>query len=154
MHTRSFLIFAALSLGAAMLAPEPVRAQDDQDELTHSLEHVERTLWHGWASNDTAPFEKSIVKASINVGPWGTISGKDAIVAMVSDHGCALEDVQFSDWKAHKVSEDTAILTYTAMQKGTCDGETLPENVAVSAVYVRHGDHWMSASYHETPLQQ
>ncbi len=151
MRTPRLLSLAALTIGAAVVAPEPVRAQDD---LTHTLEHVERTLWHGWATHDTAPFEESIVQNAVQLGPWGTISGKTAIVDVIANHGCVLEDAQFSDWKAHKLSDDTAILTYTVMQKGSCDGETLPEKAAVSAVYVRHGDHWMSASYHETPLDE
>jgi hypothetical protein len=151
MRTRPFLTLAALTIAAAVVAPAPVHAQDD---LTDSLEHIERTLWHGWATHDTGPFEESIVQNAVQIGPWGMASGKAAIMEEIASHGCVLEDAQFSDWKAHKLSDDTAILTYTAMQKGTCDGEALPEKVAVSAVYVRHGDQWMSASYHETPLDE
>jgi hypothetical protein len=151
MRTLWLLSLAVLTIGGTVVAPPPVQAQDD---LTHSLEHVERTLWHGWATHDTAPFEASIVQNAVQIGPWGMTLGKAAIMEEIANHGCVLEDAQFSDWKAHKLSDDTAILTYTAMQKGTCDGEALPAKVAVSAVYVRHGDHWMSASYHETPLEE
>ena len=128
-------------------------AQEGHEDLTHELEHIERALWHGWATHDEAVFQKHIVENSVNVGPWGTMTGKEAIVAMIAEHDCQLEDAQFSDWKVHRLSDDTVILTYNAMQKGTCDGQALPEKVAVSAVYVRHDDHWMSASYHETPQQ-
>lgn len=151
MRTPRFLTLVGLTIAAAVIAPASVRAQDD---LTDTLEHVERTLWHGWATHDTAPFEASIVQNAVQIGPWGMTLGKAAIMEEIANHGCVLEDAQFSDWKAHKLSDDTAILTYTAMQKGTCDGEALPAKVAVSAVYVRHGDDWMSASYHETPLEE
>ena len=148
MRTNQFFALAAFALAAAA-APAPVHAQDD---LSDELEHIERSLWHGWATHDAVPFEESIVKNSVQIGSWGMISGKEAILEMIANHTCELEDAQFSDWKAHKLSDDAAILTYKAMQKGVCDGEPLPEKVSASAVYVRHGDHWMSASYQETEL--
>ena len=147
---RTNLLFALAALAAAAaVVPSAAQAQDD---LTHELEHIERSLWHGWATHDTAPFKESIVENSVQMGSWGMVAGKDAVLELIANHDCVLEDAQFSDWKAHKLSDDAALLTYHAMQKGSCDGEALPAKVSVSAVYIRHDDHWMSASYHETEL--
>lgn len=142
------------ALAVTLAGPAPAAAQDDLEGLTHELEHLERTMWHSWATHDAAAFQENIVENSVNIGPWGTVTGKEAIVAMVANNSCALEDAQFSDWKANQVSDETVILTYNAVQKGSCQGAPLPERVAVSSVYVRQDDRWMSASYHETPLYQ
>lgn len=148
MRTQPLLAAAALALVTAA-APSPAQAQDD---LTDELEHIERSLWHGWATHDTEAFQESLVENAVQIGSWGLLAGKDAIMEVIATHTCQLEDAQFSDWKAHEVSDDAAILTYSVTQTGECDGEPLPAKIAVSAIYVRHGDHWMSASYHETEL--
>jgi hypothetical protein len=147
---RTNLLFALVGLTlAAAAAPAPAQAQDD---LTDELEHIERSLWHGWATHDTAPFKENIVENSVQIGSWGMVAGKAAVLELIASHNCVLEDAQFSAWKAHQLSYDAALLTYHAMQKGSCDGEALPAKVSVSAVYIRHDDRWMSASYHETEL--
>ena len=145
------LAILAAAVAAAIAVPSAAHAQDD---LTHQLEHIERALWHGWATHDTDAFDRHLIENAVQVGPWGIATGKEAIKQLVSEHGCTLEDVQFSDWAAHEISDDATILTYAAMQKGSCDGEALPARILASAVYVRHKDHWMSASYHETPVDE
>ena len=152
MRPLALTILAALATAIAM--PAPAYAQHEDGDLTHDLEQIERALWHGWAMHDTTPFEKHMVKNSVNIGSWGMQSGKAAILDVIANHNCEVEDVQFSDWQAHKLSDGAAILTYHAMQKGSCDGQELPAKVIVSSAYVWHGDHWMAASYHETELAQ
>ena len=150
MHTRPLLVVAAIAL-AGVAAPSHLQAQDD---LTHELEHIERSLWHGWATHDAAIFREVLTDDALNVGSWGVVSGKADMIEVIASHNCELKDAQFADWKAYKLTDDSAILSYTVMQKGDCDGHALPAKVAVSSVYVRHNDPWMSAMYHETELAE
>jgi hypothetical protein len=149
---RTLTIACAAAVAAALTLPSGSLLA--QDELAESLASIEKSLWHGWAMHDTSPFEEHVVENAVQAGGWGLVLGKKAIVEMIGSHDCELEDAKFADWTAHEVSDGTAILTYTAMQKGSCDGEALPEKIAVTATYVRHGDHWMSASYQESTLEQ
>ncbi len=47
----------------------------------------------------------------------------------------------------------TAILTYKAMQDGTCDGKTLHASVWATSIYVKRGGKWVSNFHQETPVQ-
>ncbi len=154
MRTRS-LITAGLLASTFLLAPRALAAQEmaEGDDLTMKLASIEQSLWAGWENADAAPFEKNMVESSISVGPWGIQSGKAEIMAEISDGGCEVAGYSFSDWKVHKVGDGTAILTYSATQDAVCDGQTVPASIVVSSTYVMHGDHWMSASYHETPVE-
>lgn len=154
MRTRS-LIIAALLASVFVFAPRALSAQEmaQGDDLTMKLASIEKSLWAGWENADAAPFEKNLVDDAISVGSWGVQSGKAEVIAEVADGGCEVAGYSFSDWKAHKVGEGTAILTYSATQDAVCDGEAVPASIVVSSTYVMHGDHWMSASYHETPVE-
>lgn len=63
------------------------------------------------------------------------------------------EELLFSDWAAHRLTDDVALLTYRATQDGSCGGQALPGALVVSSVYVRRGGSWMNAAYHETPAR-
>lgn len=151
MRNRVLVSCVALLVGALVAAPGSLLAQDD---LTKSLASIEKSLWQGWADHDIAPFEANLAANSVQIGGWGMVSGKEAIVEGIGSGDCEVEGFSFSDWKAHEVNDHTAILTYTANQNAVCGGQKSPEKVYVSAVYVHEGDQWLSASYHETPAAE
>ena len=99
------------------------------------------------------PFRKYLAENSVTVNQDGVDAGKQAVIAGIEDHPCQVEGYSFSDWAVHQVSDDAAILTYRATQNAVCGGEKIPENVVVSATYVRRDGNWLSASYHETPAK-
>ena len=150
MRTRS-VITAALAAAVFLVAPRAVAAQDKGDELTMKLASIEESLWVGWQNDDPAPFENNLVDGAVSIGPWG-ISSKAETMADVANGNCDVAGFTLSDWKARKVGEGTAVLTYKATQEAMCDGEAVPTNIVVSSTYVMHGGYWMSASYQETPV--
>lgn len=149
MHIRAVVLIAAVFAAASILAPPPAVAQDD---LTKELASIEKSLWKGWAAGDVKPFETHLAENHVQVGPWGITEGKADVIADIAAGSCQVEGYEQSNWKAHRVSESTAILTYTAEQEAVCDGTRVPENIAASAVYVWEEDGWKSASYHETDV--
>lgn len=151
MRTRVLASCAALLVGALVAAPGSLLAQDD---LTKSLASIEEMLWQGWAEHDVAPFEAHLAANSVQIGEWGMVSGKEAIVEGIGSGDCEVRGYSLSGWKAQKLGDHAAILTYTAEQSGVCSGEKLPQRVYASSVYVREGDQWLSASYQETPAAE
>jgi hypothetical protein len=149
MHIRFAVLVAAVFAVLSMVAPPTAVAQDD---LTKQLATIEKTLWKGWAQADVKPFETHLAVNAVQIGPWGITEGKADVIADVAAGSCKVEGYEQEDWKAHRVSESTAILTYTAEQHAVCDGEESPEHIAVSAVYVMENGEWKSASYHETDI--
>ena len=149
MHIRAAVLVAAAFAALSILAPPTAVAQDD---LTKELATIEKALWKGWAAADVKPFEMHLAENAVQIGPWGITEGKADVIADIASGECQVEGYEQEQWKAHRVSESTAILTYTAEQDAVCDGEKVPENIAVSAVYVWEEDGWKSASYHETDI--
>ncbi|HKK07728.1 MAG TPA: nuclear transport factor 2 family protein [Gemmatimonadota bacterium] len=144
------LALAALGCAAALRAPAPVAAQQD---LTATLSGIEKTLWQAWKDHDPAPFQKYLADDALNVSQTGIEVGKAGYVASLADNGCDVKGFSFSDWAAHPVTDDVAILTYRATQDASCGGQAMPAAVIVSSVYVRKAGTWMSAAYHETPTR-
>lgn len=126
----------------------PAAAQQD---LTTSLSTIEKALWQAWKDHDAAPFEKYLTDDAVNVSADGVTTGKATFLEMLRSQPCDVNGFTFSDWAVHRVTDDVAILTYSATQDGSCGGETLASSLNVSSVYVRKDGMWMSAAYHETP---
>jgi uncharacterized protein (TIGR02246 family) len=129
-------------------------AASTQDELTTTLSDIEESLWQGWADHDGAAFREHIVDNHLQINAEGVLwSGKQEVIQGIEENDCDVKGFSLSDWVVHRVSDDTAILTYRGTQDAVCNGEKIPEHVVASAVYVRQDGRWMSASYHETPAE-
>ena len=131
-----------------LLAPRGLAPQDD---LVATLSAIEENLWEGWMNHDGTPFREHLVDNSVAINQEGVFTGKQAVIEDIEQGTCDVKSYSFSDWAVHRVSEDTAILTYRATQEAICDGQKIPENVIASSVYVRQNGTWMNAAYHETP---
>ncbi len=143
----------ALCLACAVVTLRPAPAAAQEKDLVTTLSTVEQSLWEGWKTHDMAPFKAHLTDGAINVDAGGVEAGKEDMIEYLSKNPCDVKGYSFSDWAAHPVTDDVAILTYKATQDGTCGERRLDPEVVVSAVYVRQGGQWMAASYHETPAR-
>jgi hypothetical protein len=148
MRTRLLISGSAALALALLLVPEGLAPQED---LVATLSAIEESLWEGWKNEDAAPFRQHLVDNFVSIGRNGWVPGKQELIGFVEQGGCDVKGASFSDWAVHRVSEDTAIITYRAVQDAICEGVKIPENVIASAVYVRQNGTWMCAAYHETP---
>ncbi len=148
MHSRAPLCAVALFAVAAALAPKSAAAQDD---LQKTLSTIEKALWEGWANKDGEPFRQHVVDNHLQIWGGGMTTGKASVIEGIEGSDCEVKSYSFANWAVHRVSDDTAILTYEAMQEGVCDGVQLPAKALAAAVYVRQNGKWLSASYQETP---
>lgn len=102
------------------------RAQGQETDLVTTLSGIERSLWKGWAEHDTAPFGEHLTDPAVNVGPSGTSSGKDGVLAFIAAHDCEVAGYSSSDWSVHRVTDDVVLLTYRATQDAACGGRGAP----------------------------
>ena len=141
-------IMTAMLLAVAMISPS--MAGDLKEELLAK----EKSGWSAWAKRDTSAMKDTMTEDAVQiVAGAGVSKGRDKIIADVSSHNCQMKDFEFSDSSLRQLSPDVAILTYTATQDTTCDGQKLPAKVYATAVYVRQGGKWRVTNYQETPLE-
>ncbi|MDH3284532.1 MAG: nuclear transport factor 2 family protein [Acidobacteriota bacterium] len=143
----AYLILTGLIMLPLAFAGEKGEHGEDAGKLIG----MEKRLWKGWSENDPAPFEKLLRGDSRFVGPWGT-KDKAKMVASVKQASCDVRGYSVGDVHVAAMSQGAVLLSYTAEQDATCDGEQVASPIIVSSVWIRHGGTWQSVLYHETPL--
>jgi uncharacterized protein (TIGR02246 family) len=122
-------------------------------DLKEDLLAMEKTAWTAWGSRNGAGMRELVTEDAVQaVAGAGVTTGRDKIVAGINANTCVVKGFDFTDARIRQLSPDIAILTYTATQDSTCDGQKLPPKVFVTSVYVRSDGKWRSTSYQETPL--
>ena len=149
MRTKYLLLAAGLFAVGSLLAPASATAQDD---LTKQLASIEQSLWKAWAEGDVGPFQKHLTVDHINIGDWGMTTGKEAVLGIVAAPPCDVTRYELDDWRAIRLSDDTAVLTFEAEQEVVCNGTTIASEAVASSVYVMQDGVWKNAVYHETPI--
>jgi len=139
---------AALLLAVAVISP--TLAADLKDELVA----IEKSAWKAWFDHDAKTYADLMTIDAIQVGSTGNIMlGREKILAAQAKETCKLKSVDLADAKVRQPSTDVAILTYTATQDVTCEGEKPPPKVFSTSVYVRQEGKWRSNNYQETALK-
>ena len=139
---------AAVALMCALISGWPLGASDDAATV---LPKIEASLWEGWKAHDAAPFDKYLAEGTLNTGGSGLTVGKAKAIADIKSADCAVASFTLGEMTVHRFGDATAILTYQASQDATCRGEKVPAKVNVTSVWVKQGDNWLEASYHESP---
>jgi hypothetical protein len=139
----SAVVFASLSFAA-------VAAADDVDQLAAR----EQVLWKAWQDHEAAPFQEHLADNAVNVTTAGLSVGKEKQIADITSSDCKVASFALGDIATHRFGDSTVVLTYTATQDATCDGNKLAPKVQVSSVWVKQGDRWLAAAYHESPLPE
>jgi hypothetical protein len=122
------------------------------DEVAEQLIALEKAAWDAWAKGDMTFFEKHLHENAINVANGEAALGKKAIIKGMTEGACQVGSFQFEDVKAQHVDKDTVVLAYKAKQDATCGGEKMAPYVLATSLWVREGDHWLNANYHETSI--
>jgi uncharacterized protein (TIGR02246 family) len=146
--TRSRIV-VLLILASALVITPGIRAQDDAAKV---LPEMEKALWAAWAKADLATFQQHLAENTVNIGSGGVDIGKAKVLEGMTAGACKVANYTLGEMTVSRVSDSTAVLTYTATQDATCRGQKLPAKVVVSAVWVKQGTQWRSALYHESPV--
>ena len=148
---RTLLSTVAAPTFLLLFLPPPLTAQDD---LLETVSAIEQSLWQGWKDRDGAAFREHIAENHLQIGGSEITSGRENVIRAMEDASCEVESFSLSNWQVHRIAEDALILTYNATQDAVCDGRQNDRDVVASAVYVRVGGRWLSASYQESPRRE
>jgi uncharacterized protein (TIGR02246 family) len=121
-------------------------------ELKEDLVTLEKDAWKAWSKGDGDFFRKNLTEDHVQVvAGAGWVVGREAIATEIAKGACEVESFDFHDIKLRHVTKDVAILSYTATQDASCEGNKMPAKVYSTSIYVKQDGKWLSANYQETP---
>lgn len=146
------VVHALDAKGERMLSSIPANRENATDDLTKNLSEMDKKAWEAWSKKDSKFFEDWASDAYVSLDSDGR-TDKAKLVKEVAEMQCEVKGFSMEGFKAVQVSENVAILTYTASQDVKCGDNALPGNVFASTVYVKDGDSWKGAFHIETPAK-
>jgi hypothetical protein len=139
-----------VTLLLALALVQPAMASDLKDELVA----MQKAEWTAWGNHNAKAFGESTSNDVVAIYADGTVViGRDKLLASVGSNTCKLNSFDFSDVILRQPSPDTAILTYSAKQDGSCPEGKLEPKLFATAIYVRQGGKWRSLNYQETVIK-
>lgn len=145
-------VVAADAKGEQILAEFPAKRESATDELTKTLSAQETRWWGEWQKKETAYFESGTRDNFLQLGSDGRTLKATALTNS-KQQPCEVKTFDVNGFKATQISENVAILTYTATQEGSCRGNAIPGMVFSTSIFVKDGDTWKGAFYMETPAK-
>ena len=130
-------------------SPKPVMTKAQSQKIIIA---TERKLWEGWKTKNFKAFQTYLSADSVMVGDSG-VANKTESLKELENLGCEVKSYELSDIKVTFLNNDAALMTYKAVQDGTCGGQTIPASVWASSAYVKRGGKWFAASHQETPAK-
>jgi len=148
------LCFATLALGqepgpSPSPSPKPAMTRAQSQKIIVS---TEKKLWDAWKNKDTKVFKTYLSADSVMIGDAGVATKTEALKEL-EGMACEVKSYELSDIKVAFLNNDAALMTYKAVQDGTCNGQAVPPTVWASSAYVKRGGKWFAASHQETPAK-
>jgi hypothetical protein len=149
---RLFVVFVLLMTVSTFALAQTKTPKGANDSVQTQLETMEKQAWEAWKTKNGGFFQTFMSEDSINVGAGG-VDNKAATVKNISGPLCDVKSYSLDNFQMIMTDKKSAILTYKAMQEGTCDGKTLPASVWASTMFVKRDNKWVSNFHQETPIQ-
>jgi hypothetical protein len=156
------LIFVALALisissGAQTLQKKTAAAGEvrgDGRNVEQELVRTEMGFFEAWKTKNQAYFREHMQENGIFWGEAGTFSRDQQLQEQQSSaKSCAVEGYGLSDFGALPLAPGAYLLTYTAEQYATCNGEKMPVHINGSSIYVLKNGKWQAIYRAEVPLK-
>ena len=130
-------------------SPKPVMTKAQSQKIIIA---TERKLWEAWKTKNYKAFKTYLSADSVMIGDSG-VATKAESVKELENLACEVKSYELSDIKVTFLNNDAALMTYKAVQDGTCGGQAVPPSVWASSAYVKRGGKWFAASHQETPAK-
>jgi hypothetical protein len=98
-----------------------------KSSVEQDLVHTEFGFFEAWKSKDIGYFREHIADNGVFWGESGTFSRDQQLEEQQeSAKACAVQGYSLSDFRVMPVAAGAYLLTYSAEQYATCDGEKIP----------------------------
>jgi hypothetical protein len=142
----------AAMLAIAQNAGAQAKSSDNNSKsnsgVEQQLQQKEQTLWQAWKDKDMKPFHEMVTDDSVNVSGDGIEHGLGNFESAMKS--CNVTSFNLSDYKTTWLDKNTALLTYSATQDGTCGGNKLPPKVNASSIWMKKNGKWVSGFHQES----
>lgn len=124
----------------------------NEGKLKAQIIALEKSGWEAWKNKDGNWFQNNTTKECIWINSEG-ISDKEQMIKSTQTD-CTVASVALNDFKFVLLNENTILLTYVAVQNGSCGNKKLPGKIRASVNYVKRGNKWLEAFYMETTIAE
>lgn len=153
-----FLALALLSNGTLAQTPQKKNAaasesRSDVHNVEQELVRTEMGFFEAWKMKDQAYFREHMTENGVFWGEAGTFSRDQVLQEQQSSaKSCAVEGYGLSEFGALPLAPGAYLLTYTAEQYATCNGERVPVHINGSSIYIFKEGKWRAIYRAEVPL--
>jgi hypothetical protein len=130
-------------------SPKPVMTKAQSQKIIIA---TETKLWEAWKNKQTKVFKATLSVDAVMIGGGGVANKSEALQELES-MSCDVKSFELSEVKVTFLNNDAALMTYKAVQDGSCGGTAMPPQVWASSAYVKRGGKWFAASHQETPAK-
>ncbi len=145
------LIILSIVLNAFTSAPSQTKISNEA-KLKAQIIALETSGWEAWKKKNGNWFQINTTDECVWINSEG-ISDKAQMIKSTQTE-CTVASVALNDFKFVMLNENTVLLTYVAVQNGSCGNKKLPEKIRASVNYVKRGKKWLEAFYMETTLAE
>jgi len=113
---------------------------------------LEKSGWEAWKNKNTEWFRTNTTEECMWINSEG-ISNKEQMIQSTQTD-CKVKSVILDNFKFVMLTNNTVILTYTAVQDAVCNGIKIPSKIRASVNYVQRDGKWLEAFYMETTIAE
>lgn len=145
---------AVLALAVAIFAP--ARAQKNEPaQVTDATEQALIDLENKWVDAlvkaDTAALDTIFADSYVDSDEHGHRGDKQAVLAVLKSGELKMTSIKLSDMTAH-VYGDAAVVTGSAAQTGTFNGQLINATIIFTDTFVRQNGRWRAVASHRSTL--
>jgi ketosteroid isomerase-like protein len=121
--------------------------------VEQTLMNMEQEMARAIVKNDMSVFEKHVADNGSFTDPGGMLTNKTQTIAMFKSGDLKIESSKIDDMKVQMFG-NTAIVTYTTMDKGTYKGRDISGQYRWTDVFVKMDGKWKLVAGQGTPIMQ
>ena len=144
---KAFILLAVIILSLSVKSQQRSAAEL---ELKARIIKLEKAGWDAWKNKNSSWFRYNTTSDCVWINSEGVINKEEMMRSTETD--CAVSLVALDDFKFIRLNTNTVLLTYTAIQEGSCGKTKLAPKIRASVNYVKRGSRWLEAFYMETPV--
>jgi hypothetical protein len=121
------------------------------DATEQALTNVENRWVEALAKADTTALEPILADTYVDTDEQSHRSDKKGVLSVLKSGDLKIESIKLSDMKV-EVYGFAAVVTGSAVQKGTFKGQPLPANVIFTDTFIKRNGKWTAVASHRSAV--